>query len=225
MKPSKILKSLTILYAEDDPDLATSMSKTLSMFCKKVLLAKNGEEALELYKTRVVHILILDVKMPRANGIEVAKTIRKSNVSIPIILVSGYKDIDNILAAVKLHLINYLIKPFTLEALQQALHESTENIISNGLTDIKIDDGVSYNFIEKSVSNHGLSESLTKTEIAILELLLDNRGIFVNYSAISNAIDNNDITQAGIKNLFLRLRKKVGKNTIINKPEVGYAIR
>ena len=74
-----ILKSLTVLYAEDDLVIQDSISRILKIFFKDVVIANDGKEAIENYNNKKIDILILDYVMPNLNGYETAKIVRTCN--------------------------------------------------------------------------------------------------------------------------------------------------
>ena len=123
IKNINILKSLTILYAEDDLIIQESITRILKMFFKEVFIANNGNEALEIYQNNKPDILMLDYVMPYLDGYQTAKIIREVNKKIPIIIVSAYTDKDKLLNAIELNLIKYLEKPI--------LHETLINVFDS----------------------------------------------------------------------------------------------
>ena len=75
---SGYLKQTTILYVEDDKDVRDAYKRTLRRFFKEVFIASNGAEGLELYKRYRPDIVMSDIKMPKKNGIEMAKEIKNN---------------------------------------------------------------------------------------------------------------------------------------------------
>ena len=120
-----ILKSLTVLYAEDDLVIQDSISRILKMFFKDVVIANDGKEAIENYNNKKIDILILDYVMPNLNGYETAKIVRKKDKKIPILITSAYTDKEKLLNAIELNLIKYIEKPI----LYNDLIKVFENII------------------------------------------------------------------------------------------------
>ena len=78
-KELTILKSLTILYAEDDLITQESIARILKIFFKEVFVANNGNEVLEIYKNNKIDVLMLDYVMPNLNGYQTAKKTREIN--------------------------------------------------------------------------------------------------------------------------------------------------
>lgn len=100
-----------ILVVDDDK---MNLKRT-KMFLEKqydVLLAESGEEALEKVKREKIDLILLDIAMPKMNGIETFERLKKDQVDIPVIFLtaSGYE--DDVMSAIKLGAVNYLKKPF-----------------------------------------------------------------------------------------------------------------
>lgn len=87
----KILKSLNILYLEDEDNIRENVSKVLSFICKNVYSARNVNEALEFFKNEQIDIILSDISMPELSGIDFVKMIRSNNKIIPIIFNSKYR--------------------------------------------------------------------------------------------------------------------------------------
>jgi YesN/AraC family two-component response regulator len=107
------LKTLKLLFVEDEEDLVEIISDTLKKLNANFLTATNGEEALELIeKTPDIDIIITDINMPIMNGLVMIKELQSRGFSMPIIIMSAHTEIDYINKAKELGIDNYLLKPF-----------------------------------------------------------------------------------------------------------------
>ena len=79
------LKTLTILYAEDEEGIRENVAASLRYYVKEVIEAENGKMALELYEAKHPDIVITDILMPLMNGIDLVKQIRKKDQTTPIL--------------------------------------------------------------------------------------------------------------------------------------------
>ena len=167
------LKTLTILYAEDEEGIRKNIAKTLQYYVKKVIEASCGEEALTLYQIEKPDIVFTDIMMPGSiDGIELVKIIRKENTKIPIVIITAHTDKDYLLKAVQLHLEQYIVKPINLKNLKETLMKCVEVISSHRSIDMHLPLGYLYDFDNKVLSCNGEEIKLTRMQIAFFEILL-----------------------------------------------------
>ncbi|OPZ01910.1 MAG: Response regulator receiver protein [candidate division BRC1 bacterium ADurb.BinA364] len=114
------------LIADDDPDFAQTLRALLSRRGYAALLARGGAEALKIASENELDFLILDVRLPEANGLEVCRTLRERGIDCPIILVTGYaqEECDSIQAMKRHDAIGPLAKPFDEDGLMRAIAEA-----------------------------------------------------------------------------------------------------
>lgn len=114
-----ILKNITILYAEDDDDTRELTSNILEDYCDRLIVAKNGEQAFELFETYNIDIVLTDILMPKLSGIELARKIRnaQSNMDVPILITSAHTETKFLLDSINLGINAYLLKPINIEEL------------------------------------------------------------------------------------------------------------
>ena len=141
---SKLLKTLNILYAEDDVIMRVNTSKTLELFCNKVFQTEDGKSALELFRKEDIHIVILDYVMPSMDGYSVAKEIRKVDKDIPIFITSSYTEKEKLMSMIGLNIIGYLEKPIDFNELMQTLKKCVEILMDNGMIKSSLGQGVEY---------------------------------------------------------------------------------
>lgn len=225
IKNINILKSLTILYAEDDLIIQESITRILKMFFKEVYIANNGNEALEIYQNNKPDILMLDYVMPYLDGYQTTKIIREVNKKIPIIIVSAYTDKDKLLNAIELNLIKYLEKPILHETLINVFDSVILFLEENNLLQIKLDENTSYSFITKSVIKNNQEIILTKNEILFLELLLDKPNQLVTKELIETHVFKESVDENTLRNMVYRLRKKLDLEIIVTIKDLGYLIK
>lgn len=217
-------KNLSVLYAEDNTALREITEKTLQLVVGKVYSVADGVQALNIYKNNPIDIVILDIHMGSFSGIEVAKKIREENDKVPIVIVSGSIATEDLLAACKLNLIDYIHKPIEFNALVKVLYSAVDRLQSHGLLLAKINDSLSYDYFAKAfINSNGEKIALTKKEIHTMELLLSNRGQIIPYETFSEEL-NDVMTDGALKNIILRLRKKMGDDSsLINLSKIGYS--
>jgi DNA-binding response OmpR family regulator len=152
------------------------------MFFKEVLIADDGNKALEIYQNQKIDVIMLDYVMPNLDGYQTSKLIREVNKKIPIIIVSAYTDKEKLLNAIELNLIKYIEKPILYDDLVNVLNNVILSLEENNLILTKLDENSYYSFITKKIIENDEEIILTKNEISFLELLLDkpNQLIWLN---------------------------------------------
>lgn len=85
-------KNFNVLYIEDNIDVQQQTTKMLSSFFKKIELANNGKEALEIFRDATFNLIITDIKMPFVDGISLIESVRRIDKKIPIIVLSAHDD-------------------------------------------------------------------------------------------------------------------------------------
>lgn len=111
-----------ILIADDENTTVEILSKKIKKHYEENInlsLANNGLEVIEKIKKQVPDILITDICMPIKSGLEVVKYIRRENLSIKILLISGYDEFEYAREAISLGVSNYILKPFLMEEIYQ----------------------------------------------------------------------------------------------------------
>ncbi len=221
----EILKNMSILYAEDDATVREATTQTLSIFFKTVKAVDNGADALKMYRTTKFNMIMLDIRMPYINGLEVAKIIRETDQRTPIIINTSYQESEDLFKAIKLNIADYLIKPFAFDQFRLSLLEAIKRLEKNDLIISNIGENLSYDYLSKSIINATQTILLTKNELIILEELISHKGALVSYSRLEELLGLEfDLSKASIKNTILRLRKKIGKDKIINIQDLGYML-
>ncbi len=224
-KELTILKSLTILYAEDDLITQESIARILKIFFKEVFVANNGNEVLEIYKNNKIDVLMLDYVMPNLNGYQTAKKIREINKKIPIIIFSAYTDKEKLLNAIELNLIKYLEKPILHDALINVLNSVTTYLEENNLLQIRLNANTFYSSVAKNIIKDDQEIILTKNEILFLELLLDKPNQLISKEKIENNVFKESVDENTLRNMVYRLRKKLDSEIIVTIKDLGYLIK
>jgi len=225
-KNLELLKSFTILYLEDEENIRNNITKTLKLLSNNVFDCASSDEALNIFKNNKIDIIISDISMPKTNGIEFSKTIRKENKTIPIILLTAHTDTNFLLEATKLKLVDYLIKPLDFTKLKNALINAVEEILQNNPPIIKFENNIIYDLKKKQLFHNNIEKNITSKEIALLELLYKNKNKNLSKDMIKLNLweDSYYATDSALKAVLNKLRNKIGKNSIKNTSGVGYRL-
>jgi len=213
-----LLKDKTVLYVEDELDVLRNISTLLNNFFDKVYLAPDGETGLQLFLEERIDVLLIDIELPKMNGIELIKHVRKINKHIPIVIVSAYTNKNYLLDAVELNLSKYIVKPLTSSKIQTLL-----NVLNEHFTD---DDEIALSQLitlfksESVVCFSGNKIKLTQKELNFLIILAKKKA--VTYDEIHALWKGDTPTQNAIRTFIKQLRKKLPETTIKTANDMGY---
>ena len=218
-----LIKTLNILYIEDEIKIQKEFSKTLGLFCKEVHCFSNAEEALVFFKENSIDIILSDVTLENMNGLEFAQKVRELNKNIPIIIISAHTDTKYLLKASKLKLVEYLVKPINFTKLQQTLFNACDELKEKNINKIQFKNGLIFDLNQKVIIDDKSIIKLTQNEIKFLTLLSENNNP-TSIESIKNHIweDAFQASDLALKSLLHKLRKKVGKDSIRNHSKIGY---
>jgi len=124
-KVRELTKNLTVLYAEDEISAQREIAKTLKIFFKKIIVASDGEEGLELYYKHQdeIDLIMSDIQMPKINGLEMIEQIRAGDREIPVIMLTAFNDQEYFLKSISLKIDKYLIKPLNQKAFIETIND------------------------------------------------------------------------------------------------------
>lgn len=120
------LKELTVLYVEDDDIIRENLILCFKHIFKKIIVAIDGEDGLNKFKThhKKIDIVITDINMPNLNGIEMIKLLKNINPKITCIITTAYSDKQYLLDSVDFGVNHYILKPFKIEMLLKEVEKS-----------------------------------------------------------------------------------------------------
>lgn len=221
---TSLYKNIRVLYAEDEEGIRENISFVLSLFFKDVLVAKDGQEALELFEEGRPDLLIFDICMPKMDGIEVLQRIRKMNKEIPIIVLTAHTEQSYLFRAIELNITRYLLKPFSKDALLGAIKECVLKLIK-GNESIDLGKGYVFDCVSKNLHYQGRPIPLSLHELKLMQVLsLEPQKIF-SFDELIEAIWGWEVvTKEALKSLVKTLRKKLPEPLIENVFGVGYRL-
>ncbi len=218
-----ILSDKKALYAEDEAGIRRNVTETLELFFMDVMAVDNGQAVLDEMQINHYDVLFLDISMPGLDGLEAVKVIRKTNTTIPIIILSAHTDRAYLWRAVELKITRYLAKPHTREMLMDALEQAALELLQHNRQPIVLNKEYLYRPCRKSVTHLEQETSLSLTESRLLEYFIRHRNCTVTFEEISDYLWGYEApSKEAIKSLIKDLRKKVGKELIQNVYGIGY---
>lgn len=140
------LKEKTLLVVDDEADLREIISMELEYFGAKVFQAESVKKALEILDTHSIDLIISDIRMPGSSGIDLLKSVRKKNASLPsIILITGFADLDTA-EALSLGAEALVYKPFDMEELLNMVYGHLKTFPQRYATETKAEGKLHFYF-------------------------------------------------------------------------------
>ena len=225
MDYKNIIKTKTILLADDDDGIRETVGSILKMISSRVLLAKNGKEAYFLYEKYKPDIIISDINMPIMNGLEFIKKVREVDNKIPVVMLTAHTDTTYLLDAVKLMLTDYIIKPIELEKLIEVLELCCKYLSEDEKTEIFLKNGLTYNFETKELIHNDEHIILGAKEINLLHLLISNPNKTFSRAEIASSVWHNSyVSEGALKTIISKIINKIGKENIKTIKGMGYKV-
>ena len=111
----------TILVVDDEQNMRVALYEALSRNGYQVSVAENGKMALDMLGRNLPDLVIADIKMPEMDGIEMLQRIRRQNINVPVLIMTGYATVATAVEAMKLGICDYILKPFPVEVIEEAV--------------------------------------------------------------------------------------------------------
>lgn len=218
-----------ILLVEDDESFGQGLFEWLEFEKNEVVWRKNGVDGLDTLHSDVFDIVILDIEMPKMNGLEVCKRFRDSGGITPIIMLTGKDAVLDKVTGLDCGADDYLTKPFhprELSARLKALSRRPAKMMPSTL----VLGNISLDTQNCQVFKEGKEVKLQRMEYAVLEFLMRNAGKVFSPSDLLNAVwtAESERSPETIRTCIKKIRDKIdvsGKDSIIqNVHGVGYKI-
>ena len=218
-----------ILLVDDEPLIIKGLRFTLEQEGYEILT--DGEEALEVFHSEPVDLVLLDVMLPKLDGIQVCQRIREtSNVPILMLTAKG-EDMDKILG-LEYGADDYMTKPFNIlevkARIKTVLRRVSQPVTNEEKKIIRVHD-MEVNIVNRSVTLGGKEVRLTAKEFDLLQLFITNRGkVFSRETMLETVWKYDYMGDARTVDVHIRrLREKIERNTaqpefIFTKWGVGY---
>ncbi len=113
----------TILIVDDEEKTRKVLSIGLNDKYK-ILLAKNGNDAVKLLNNNNIHLLLTDLKMPDMSGIDLLKYVQKNHKNIPVVIITAFGSVENAVEAMKMGALDYMLKPVKIDELESLIEKS-----------------------------------------------------------------------------------------------------
>lgn len=207
---------MKVLLVEDTQELALWLSAALRKMGLDVTLAMDGAEAANLLFKHQFKLIILDLNLPKRDGLSVLQEIRARKDFVPVLILTARADVSDRVKGLNAGADDYLPKPFELEELEarvQALLRRSPKILS----DIDSYGALSYDNNAQSFFYKNELISLTPREVAVLHLLFERKNRIVSKEFLHEQVFSEDAAVDAVEVLIYRIRKKIN-------PQFGFEI-
>jgi two-component system OmpR family response regulator len=216
---------MRILVVEDERDLAHALARSLEEAGFAVDLAADGDEGLFRIREIQYDAVVLDVMLPRLDGLGLLQAARAAGIRTPVVLLTARDQVSDRVRGLNAGADDYVIKPFAVAELIARLHAVIRRSYGGATPTITIG-GLVIDTARRQVTRDGQPIELTAREFAILELLTQARGAVVRRATIYDHIydDDSDVTSNVIDVHVAALRRKLGGDLIRTRRGEGYVI-
>lgn len=215
---------MRLLIVEDEPDLRTVLVKT---FCKEgyaVDSAADGEDGYHKANTADYDAIVLDLMLPKLDGLELLRRLRISKKT-PVLILSARDALPDRIGGLDTGADDYLVKPFERGELLARVRALIRRAAGDASPLIVLGDTV-VNTAARTVQRAGEDIPLTPREYALLEFLALHRGSVVTRTALyEHLFDENEDNLSNLLDVHVwSLRKKLGKEFVVTRRGQGYVV-
>ena len=222
---------MKILLIEDEEELSSIVCRGLRKYGYAVDAAYDGEEALDYYEMiNSYDVIVLDLNIPKLDGLEVLRKIRQSDKTIKILILSARSGVEDRVKGLDMGANDYLTKPFDFLELEARIRSLSRISYIQQDNELKCD-RIVLDMVTKLVTFNGIKQALTKKEYAVLEYLMLNKGIPISIERLIGHVWESDaeLSPDALKYHIHAIKKKLtnancNKDLITNIRGVGYKI-
>jgi DNA-binding response OmpR family regulator len=203
---------LNILIIEDEKKVAQALQKGLESEHFQAHVALTGEEGFYLVASREFDLIILDLMLPGRDGLEILRTLRKTDTRTPVLILTAKDTLGDKILGLDLGADDYLVKPFAFPELTARIRALLRRGRSDQASKLKVGD-LEMDLVRRSAVRGQQAVSLTAMEFEILEYLLRNQGHVVTREMLAREVWKETERATPLDNVIDvhigRLRKKV----------------
>lgn len=214
---------MRILVVEDERDLNSIIVKRLNKAGYSVDSCYDGEEALDYMRLGEYDVILLDIMLPKMNGLDVVRTLRKKRDKTPVLLLTAKDAIEDRVIGLDSGADDYLVKPFAFEELLARVRVLTRRSIEE-VTNVFTVANLSVDCDTRTVKRGETVIPLSSKEFSVLEYMIRNQGIVLSRAKIEQHIWNFDYEGgSNVIDVYIRyLRKKIDQDF---EPKLIHTIR
>ena len=215
---------MKILIVEDEDMICEGISDYLTDCGYETIQAADGLEALEQFSNHQVALVLLDIQMPKRNGLEVLSEIRKSS-QVPVLMLTAFQDEEYKMSAFAALADGYLEKPFSLSLLKVRVDAIFKRYYDTGRIFTYRETEVDFDSYSAKVA--GQEVAVNAKELEILDYLVKNEGRALTRSQIIDAVwkMTDEVPFDRVIDVYIKeLRKKLDLDCILTVRNVGYKL-
>ena len=204
---------MRVLVVEDEKTLADLIKSGLEDEDYSVDAVYDGEEGLFFAENEPFDIIILDIMLPKINGLDILKTLRNKGIKTPVLILTAKSDVEDKIKGLNGGADDYLTKPFSFDELLARIKAVLRRNFNESSNIINIAD-LSINLSTHEVARGGKAIKLTAKEYTLLEYLCLNKNKLLSRSRIVEHIYNYnfDLDSNVVDVMITRLRRKIDDN-------------
>lgn len=214
-----------ILVVDDEPVARQSLTDILKLEGYTVASAPNGQAAVEFVRTHNVDLMIVDLKMPGMDGLEVVQVVNQVSPETEVILLTAYGSTETAIQALRLRIHDYLLKPASpvqiLSTVKKGLSRRSSKSRLNHMSSVdeggqevySLKDGTTVDLSRRQIKFKSKIEHLTPAEGRLLKILMENKGKVFSHRELVLLVQGYDTSQQEapeiLRPLVSRLRHKL----------------
>ena len=220
---------MRLLLVEDSRRLRESVGKALRRSGYALDTAEDGEAGLWLAQTHDYDVIVLDIMLPKLDGLSLLQRLRSANHTSHVLLLTARDSVEDRVRGLQAGADDYLVKPFALEELLARVQTLCRRAYSGKQTELSVGD-LCVDTVARKVSRAGVAVELTAREYQLLEYLMRRRGHVVTRTEIEGHIYDGlvDPMSNVVDSAICALRKKLGppgqKTLIHTRRGQGYVL-
>jgi two-component system response regulator QseB len=216
---------MKVLLAEDDPMIGSSIEQGLRLAGFAVDWCRDGRAADLALQAEPYSVLLLDLGLPKQDGLALLRELRQRKSDIPVLIVTARDAVIDRVAGLNLGADDYLVKPFDLDELVARVHALQRRHAGRAMPVLELG-ALKLNPMRREVQLHGQELNLSQREFALLEVFMEHPGKVFSRLHLEERLYGwqDEIASNAIEVHLHNLRRKLGKDWIRNVRGVGYKI-
>lgn len=216
---------MRILLVEDDRMLGQAVSTALKDAAYAVDWVHDGAMATSTLSTQHYDMLLLDVGLPKQDGLTVLAQLRQSGLALPVLILTARDGVEDRIQGLDMGADDYLVKPFEVGELLARMRALTRRQAGSSVDRIG-NDTLWLDIGSRTASHQGQSATLTAREFALLRALLTKPGCILSRSDLEDRLYgwNEEVESNAVEVLIHAIRKKLGTTAIQNVRGMGWMV-